>query len=263
MQTNWIFFDIGDVLFDEDAQHRYLFHSMLLALRRNGFDVKWDDYFDRLRQLARVNPGNAFADAVTELVAENAEKNGEQNGEQNGEKNGEKKPAKEISKEISKEIIKEARAEYHEMRKPRPYGMLLDDIQPVLADLKQNFRLGIIANQHPPIMDALRDYGVQSLFDVIAIDEIVGFSKPDPRIFTWALEQASAEPGEVIFVGDRPDNDVAPAKALGMGTVRFKRGQLYVHYDPRSDAERADVVVTDVARLAPAIRHLAARRATE
>ncbi len=242
MQTKWIFFDIGDVLFDEDAQHRYLFHGMLLALRRNGFEVTWDDYFDRLRQIARVNPGNAFADAVTELVAEDAAKNGE------------KKPAK--------EIIAEARAEYHEMRKPRPYGMLLDNIQPVLADLKQDFRLGIIANQHPPIMDALRDYGVQTLFDVIAIDEIFGFSKPDPKIFTWALEQAGAQAGEAIFVGDRPDNDVAPAKALGMGTVRFKRGQLYVHYDPRSDAERADVVVTDIARLAPSIRHLAAQRAT-
>ena len=47
MQTKLVFFDIGDVLFDEDAQHRYLFHSMLLAMRRNGVDVTWDDYFDR------------------------------------------------------------------------------------------------------------------------------------------------------------------------------------------------------------------------
>ena len=64
MQTKWIFFDIGDVLFDEDAQHRYIFHSMLLALRRNGVEVTWDDYFDRLRERARVKPGTAFEDAV-------------------------------------------------------------------------------------------------------------------------------------------------------------------------------------------------------
>lgn len=240
MPTNWIFFDIGDVLFDENAQHRYLYHSMLLAMRRNGIDVTWDDYFDRLKEHARSNPSHAFDDAVRELVDRDATKNGE------------KKPAE--------EIIREARAEYHEMRKPRPYGMLLDNVEPVIADLKRDFKLGIIANQHPPIMDALRDYGIKHHFDVIAIDEIVGFSKPDTRIFTWALEQANCSPNEVIFVGDRPDNDVAPAKALGMGTVRFKRGELYVHYDPRSDAERADLVVTEVARLAPAIRQLARER---
>ena len=32
-------------------------------------------------------------------------------------------------------------------------------------------------------MDALRDYGLMPYFDVIAIDEIVGVSKPDPKIF--------------------------------------------------------------------------------
>ena len=63
------------------------------------------------------------------------------------------------------------------------------------------------------------------------------------------------------MVGDRPDVDIAPAKTLGMGAVRFKQGQLYVYYDPLTDAERADVVVSDIMRLAPAIRHLAALRA--
>ena len=234
MLTQWIFFDVGDVLFDEDAQHRYLYHSLLLAMRRNGMDVVWDDYFDQVRQHARVHPGKAFEDAVRHFVPDTA---------------------------LSERIIEQGQAEYHAMRKPRPYGMLLDDMLPVVQDLRKDFRLGIIANQHPPIMDALRDYGLTPYFDVIAIDEIVGVSKPDPAIFRWALAQAGCEPAAAIMIGDRPDVDVAPARALGMGTVRFRRGQLYVYYEALSEAERADVVVYDIARLAPAIRALAAARA--
>ena len=233
MQTKWIFFDIGDVLFDEDAQHRYIFHSMLLALRRNGVEVTWDDYFDRLRERARVKPGTAFEDAVGDFEPDAAR---------------------------AKEIVAQGRAEYKEMRKPRPYGMLLDNMLPVIEDLRQDFRLGIIANQHPPILDALHDYGLTPYFDLIIIDEIAGVSKPDPKIFSLGCDQAGCRTEEAIFIGDRPDNDIAPARSLGMGTIRFKRGQLYVYYDPRTELERADFVVTDILRLAPTARWLAYQR---
>ena len=54
----------------------------------------------------------------------------------------------------------EARAQYEQMRKPRPFGLLLDGITPVLQDLKRDFRLGIIANQHPPVAEAIENYGI-------------------------------------------------------------------------------------------------------
>ncbi len=234
MQTRWIFFDVGDVLFDENAQHRYIFHSMFLAARRNSVNVTWDAYFDQLRQAARSKPSTAFTDALHTFVPDAA---------------------------LYDKIKAEGMAEYRAMRLPRPFGMLLDDMMPVLEDLRKDFRLGVIANQHPPIVDALRDYGLEPLFDVIAIDEIVGFTKPDSRIFEWAFAKAGCAPREAIMVGDRPDNDVAPAKKLGMGTIRFKRGELYVYYDPLTDDERADIVVTDIARLASAVRKLAVLRA--
>ena len=34
MSARWVFFDIGDVLFDEDVPHLYYYHSLLLAMRR-------------------------------------------------------------------------------------------------------------------------------------------------------------------------------------------------------------------------------------
>ncbi len=52
------------------------------------------------------------------------------------------------------------------------------------------------------------------------LSEEVGFRKPDREIFLLALDRARAEPQDAWMVGDRLDADVAPAKSLGMKTVR-------------------------------------------
>jgi HAD superfamily hydrolase (TIGR01549 family) len=230
MAIKWIFFDIGDVLFDENVPHLYYYHSLLLALRRNGIAVEWDDYHMRIQSCARVTPGTAITDAAHYYVSDES---------------------------LWNKIFHEGRAEYEMMRKPRPYGLLLDDITPVVQELRQDFRLGVIANQHQPVLQALDDYGIGPLFDVKAIDEVVGLSKPDPAIFRYALEQAGCAPEEAIMIGDRPDNDIAPANIVGMRTIRFRRGILYAVYDPLHENERAEIVVRETPRLILASRRLA------
>jgi beta-phosphoglucomutase-like phosphatase (HAD superfamily) len=64
-------------------------------------------------------------------------------------------------------------------------------------------------------------------------------------------------PAECIAVGDRLDKDIAPAKALGMATIRFRTGR-HRRQKPRSPAETPDEEVTDVAELEAAILRLCA-----
>ena len=205
--TPFVFFDIGDVLFDETPQHSWLFHALLLTLRAHGKDVLWDDFnATRIRLAAQgPNPEAAIKGALAFYCVNDSE---------------------------TEALWHEARDVYQQMRKPRPFGLLLDGITPVLHDLRRDFRLGIVANQHPPVAQAVADYGLAPLFDVVVISEIVHLFKPDPAIFQYALREAQIAPGEAVFVGDRPDNDVGPAKAAGMRTVRFKRGIQYVHLQP-------------------------------
>lgn len=51
-----------------------------------------------------------------------------------------------------------------------------------------------------------------------------GISKPDLRIFQLALEKAQCNSEEVIMIGDRIDNDIIPAKKIGMYTIWVKQG---------------------------------------
>ena len=233
MATKFVFFDIGDVLFDENAQHQWLFHQLLLTLRAHGKDVLWDDFNATRKRLTALgpNPEAAIKGSLAFYCANDSE---------------------------TDVLWHEARDQYQQMRKPRPFGQLLDGITPALVDLKQDFHLGIIANQHPEVAQAIADYGIAHLFDVIVISEIVHLFKPDPAIFQHGLDRAGITPQEAIFVGDRPDNDVGPAKAAGMKTVRFKRGIQYTLYNPADPALTADETVEDVTELAAAVRRVAA-----
>lgn len=52
----------------------------------------------------------------------------------------------------------------------------------------------------------------------------MGIAKPDMAIFEKALELAACAAEESVMEGDRLDNDMAPAKAIGMKTIWIKQG---------------------------------------
>ena len=123
------------------------------------------------------------------------------------------------------------------------------DAQPTLAALKRRgFRLGVIANQNPGTQQRLENWGLLPCFDVIATSAELGVAKPDPAIFCWALAQAGCPPQNAIMVGDRLDNDIAPANRLGMHTVRLLRG-LGAYHTPQSTDERPEYTIQTLAEL--------------
>ncbi len=118
-----------------------------------------------------------------------------------------------------------------------PYADVADALD-VLADA--GFRLGVLANQPASALDDLRRVGLADRFDGIWLSEAEGLAKPDPAFFRLALDAWTLAPATIAYVGDRPDNDVKPAKALGMFTARVRTGS---HRDqrPGDAAEEPDV----------------------
>ena len=99
------------------------------------------------------------------------------------------------------------------------------DIQSTLAALiDKGYKLGIIANQKLGTKERLDSWGLRQYFDVIATSAEIGYAKPDKEIFEKAFELAKCTAAESMMVGDRLDNDIIPAKSLGMKTVWIKNG---------------------------------------
>jgi FMN phosphatase YigB (HAD superfamily) len=66
-------------------------------------------------------------------------------------------------------------------------------------------------------------FELDGLIDFLLVSEGVGVSKPDPRIFTLALDRASAEARETVMIGDSWENDVLGARNVGIAAIWFNR----------------------------------------
>ncbi len=128
---------------------------------------------------------------------------------------------------------------------PKRLDPLYPDALELLRVLRGQYRLGVIANH---AVDTAQRLGIASYFDVIVTSEELAIAKPDPHIFQQALACANCAPEEAIMVGDRLDNDIAPAKRLGMKTIWIRQGWGGVP-EPQSDEETPDRQVNDLKEL--------------
>ena len=102
---------------------------------------------------------------------------------------------------------------------PKHLEKLYPESQAVLKALYGRYKLGIIANQSAGTEERLVQFGIRDYFDVVVASAEAGVAKPDKRIFELALSQAGCSANEACMVGDRLDNDIAPATEMGMYTV--------------------------------------------
>ncbi|MBI5949645.1 MAG: HAD family hydrolase [Chloroflexi bacterium] len=127
------------------------------------------------------------------------------------------------------------------------------ELRPGVADLLRALHgrgvlLGLAANQPAAAVDDLDRLGLGRLFHHRQVSAHHGFRKPDPRLFLAALDDLEVAPAETVMVGDRVDNDIAPARSLGMETVLFRTGR-HIRQQPRSWEEAPHHEVGDVAGL--------------
>ncbi len=83
--------------------------------------------------------------------------------------------------------------------------------------------VGAVSNWVWSLPELLHALGLVGRFDFVAASARVGFEKPHPEIFRYALHRAHAEPSAVIHVGDHVDADVEGARSVGIGAVLIDR----------------------------------------
>ena len=130
-----------------------------------------------------------------------------------------------------------------------PWNNNLEKLYPetpsVLEKLAQKYKLGIIANQVEGTQKRIDDWGIGKYFDVVVASAEAGVAKPDSAIFKIALEKAECKPENAVMIGDRLDNDIIPAKKLGMKTI-WVRQAFAVYQKVRNDEEQPDFTIDSI-----------------
>ncbi|MCR5390392.1 MAG: HAD family hydrolase [Lachnospiraceae bacterium] len=115
----------------------------------------------------------------------------------------------------------------------------------VVAALHSRFKLGIIANQSLGTQERIDKWGIGQYFDVVMASAEAGCAKPDPNIFISALNKAGCKATDAFMIGDRLDNDIIPAKKLGMKTIWVR--QAYAIYQKIDDESKVpDYIVNSI-----------------
>ena len=213
--VRWLFFDLGYTLINEDAAMMGRLSQVSDSLRRRGVHASMYELREALDAAAARFDPNPFGNVLRAFTDDEDVMASVRN---------------------SGRYPKELEAPY-----PQAHGLL--------ARLVERYRLGVIANQPLGTTERLERYGLGKYFEVCVSSGDVGISKPDAAIFRLALERADCMPGDAVMIGDRLDNDIRPAKALGFGTVRVLQGPGRTQ-QPRGGEETPDATVANLDELA-------------
>lgn len=101
---------------------------------------------------------------------------------------------------------------------------LYSDVRPALAQLRTDgLWLGIAGNQTVQAGGILRKLFTDDV-DLIGTSDDWGASKPDPEFFRRVAKVTPFGSDEILYVGDRIDNDIRPAVTAGMHAALIHRG---------------------------------------
>lgn len=129
-----------------------------------------------------------------------------------------------------------------------------------LNQLIAEYKLGIITNVHPSttesrIHEILQLAGIHDFFKVIIISSVVGFEKPDERIFQLAFEQLGVLASEAVMIGNRVSADIRGGNRVGMITILLKWNDRYPE-PSLIEEEKPDYIISSYKQLKSILRKL-------
>lgn len=248
-RVQWVFFDIGDVVANEDKLRFNIYKILESSLREHTIDLTFQDIIacreDLILGHADESPHYTIAKMYLDKKAYDQWHDSIRTY---------------IHKHLTRDLI------------------LVPGMDKVLKKLSKTYSLGIIADQPHEIMQFLKKNGIDHCFKIFAISGLLNMNKPRKKIFEWAVNHAGCSFGQAVMIGDRIDRDIFPAKQLDMMTIQArwntyrkgfipknKKQELYLasldriknwQIEPNSRSETADVIVEKVSDIPAVIQKL-------
>lgn len=122
-------------------------------------------------------------------------------------------------------------------------------------------RMGIVSNiiSTSLVPHVLNEYGIADYMECIVMSSGTGIRKPDPRIFTIAMEQLGVTPEETGYVGDTISRDVLGARNANLGLVIQINNPSIAHRDVNfrgADAPKPDYRIQELYEIPDIIRRI-------
>ena len=108
----------------------------------------------------------------------------------------------------------------------------------------KGYPLYILSNGFSEVQSRkLHSGGIDRYFKRLILSDEIGITKPDRRLFDYALQVVGADAVDTLIVGDNYDADILGAMHAGWRAIYFNRDKLPV------TGEQPDYVVTELAEI--------------
>jgi FMN phosphatase YigB (HAD superfamily) len=111
---------------------------------------------------------------------------------------------------------------------------LIKDVKFVLIELfRRNMLLSVVANWDRYLSSEAERLRIKKYFASIITSQEVGFEKPNPKIFDYALNKLSLSVRNhtILYVGNEYETDILGARRAGLVPVLIDRRGYYPHAD--------------------------------
>ena len=227
-----VLFDVGGPLDTETIMDRMIDEQIVASFGNHGMAISDDEYSSVNRWAVDVFAPNTYHSIMWKLA----------DGDQ----------------ELIDKVEAELMGTVPQRNAARGDFELREGIPELLAELSnEGLLLGLAANQPTVSLENMERLGILKYFSYKEVSGSIKLRKPDPRLLLHSCEGLGIEPQEAIMVGDRIDNDIVPARVLGMTVIRFVSGR-HAKQQPRSWNETPHADVRTVEDLEAVIRRFVA-----
>jgi len=182
-----IFFDVGNVIF-YDYPSQSLYYYYIYEILKDKIGITIDDFFKQRIEILK----------------------------------------KGINDWINYWGNKELQSEWRVLNE-KAWGDVLTDWENISIPIHNTFlaiqyiakykKLSIIANQPKKTMSLLKRFKISQYFESIFLDQVINISKPNVEMYSYVTEYHQIDPKKCLMIGDRIDNDIYPARQIGMKTL--------------------------------------------
>jgi FMN phosphatase YigB (HAD superfamily) len=197
----WVFLDIGNVIWDDSEGDAFSLATIHQELTVAGLQVSREDIHNAAATAVATYAPSLFRDVIWRFTM----------------------PDLGLYRQVRDRVY--GAWDRLPDRRYRAWTRPLPGIGRALSELKMlGFGLALASNNSPRAQTRLDELNLLHLFDLQGVSETMGLSKPDRRFFSRLLTAAGAGATDAVMVGDRLDNDILPARLMGLKTIRVMRG---------------------------------------
>lgn len=112
---------------------------------------------------------------------------------------------------------------WDEAMKRLPLGSrLMPHAKEILTYLRPKYKMYILSNGFTELQSRkMQSAGIAHYFDGMILSEDIGVNKPNPAIFTHALQVAESTAEESLMIGDNYEVDIEGAQRVGINQVFY------------------------------------------